>query len=167
MGLPVISRDNKIEASLKNKMVGSIELVVKEIFRNYFGVEVNSSGSSGEAGLSDNSGCLCQVQLQQEDINIFLCFNFDVELLYSLVEQAYSGDDIKDPESYQDAACEIANIICCKVKSILNDSGYRLNMDLPRAVVEHKKLINSHDDVNMHFSVEGNRGFFVNLYSFN
>lgn len=149
-----------IDSGLKGKIMGNINSVVNEVFTNYFGVNVSADDQND---LPSARGCLCQVHMKQEGVNMFLCFNFDANLLCSLVDGAY-GEEAKDPEPYKDAACEIANIVCCRVKAMLNDNGYKLNMEIPYPVDDNKKdAIQYKDSIKMHFSVDNNVGFFVDL----
>ena len=96
---------------------------------------------------------------------MLLCFNFDSDLLHHLVDGAYGGDSSQNSDSYKDAACEIANIVCCRVKSVLNEHGYSLSMDLPYSVEKDGKNINYKDSINMYFSVNDGSGFFVDLFT--
>lgn len=149
-----------LDSGLKGKIMGNIQSVVNEVFTNYFGVNARADNQNE---LTAAKGCLCQVHMKQEGVNMFLCFNFDANLLCSLVDGAY-GEEVKDPEPYKDAACEIANIVCCRVKAMLNDNGYKLNMDIPYSIDNNKKdSIQYKDSIKMHFSVDNNVGFFVDL----
>ncbi len=149
-----------MDSGLKGKIMGNIQSVVNEVFTNYFGVNARADNQNE---LTATKGCLCQVHMKQEGVNMFLCFNFDANLLCSLVDGAY-GEEVKDPEPYKDAACEIANIVCCRVKAMLNDNGYKLNMEIPYPIDDSKKdSIQYKDSIKMHFSVDNNVGFFVDL----
>ncbi len=152
-----------IDPSLKNKVVGSMELVIREVFNNYFGVSVNADNEK----ITNESGkyCLCEVRMQQEGMDMFMCFHFDADLLYKLVDETYSGEAIHDLTPYNDAACEIANIVCCRIKAVLNGNGYKFNMDIPQPIENSDKFKNLPDEINMHFSTSNGNGFFINLFS--
>lgn len=149
--------------SLKDKIMGNINAVVNEVFTNYFGISVRADNKSEIAGVKS---CLCQVHLKQDGVNMFVCFNFDASLLCSLVDETYSGEIIKNAEPYKDAACEIANIVCCRVKAMLNDNGYKLDMDIPAPIdLNRKNSIQYKDVITMHFSTNNDSGFFVDLFA--
>ena len=152
---------NIMDSELKDKIIGNINSVVNEVFTNYFGVNVSPDNKNA----LPTKGCLCQVHMKQEGVNMFLCFNFDANLLCSLVDGAYGdGEVIKNPEPYKDAACEIANIVCCRVKAMLNDNGYKLNMEIPYPTDSSKRdSIQYKDSINMHYSVNNKVGFSVDL----
>lgn len=157
---------SETESIIKNKIIGSIDLVIREVFSNYFGVSVFADDAAdANLSLDGKEVCLCQVHMKQDGINMFLCFSFDANLLYRLVDEAYGGEAIADLEPYNDAACEIANVVCCRVKSILNENGYHLNMEIPYTGDETNKFVNLCDAVNLHFSANDGGGFFVNLFT--
>lgn len=159
----VMYKSFKIENDLKIKITSSIEQVVRDVFNNYFGINVSSDNISS---IPDNhKSCLCQARIFQEGIDMFLCFNFDANLLYGLVDENYAGEEIKDMTPYNDAGCEIVNIVCCRIKSILNGNGYRLNMDIPYAVSGDKNFGDSINAISLHFSTSNGSGFFVNLFT--
>lgn len=152
-----------IEGTLKSKIMGDIDSVINEIFRDYFGVSVIADGP---VRLADSrEGCLCEVNMRQEGVDMLLCFNFDSDLLHRLVDEVYGGSLVQDSDPYKDAACEIANIVCCRVKAVLNENGFSLDMDLPYSVEKGKEDINYKDSINMYFSVNDGSGFFVDLFT--
>jgi len=157
-----MTRSTQIENAIKEKIIGSINVVLNEVFSNYFGVNVQADNRKQPDNFESDKRCLCQVHMQQEDVNMLMRFNFDANLLYRLVDETYNGEPVSDISPYNDAACEIANIVCCRVKAILNKSGYNLDMDLPHTI-ENNKLLNMSQAIQMYFSVGNSEGFFIDL----
>jgi hypothetical protein len=152
----------EISKDLKDKIAENVEGIIHQIFSSYFGVDVVVDDAKSSEDKSNT--CLCQVHMQQKDMDMFLRFNFDKSLLARLVEDAYSSDGEADTmAAYNDAACEIANIVCCKVKALLNGNGYNLDMDIPKSIDSVKKIANHCDALNLHFSVDSGDGFCVIL----
>lgn len=156
----------EIDDALKNKLFGSMDLVVQDVFNNYFGVsvKVNNSYDATESA-TDRKNCLCEVKMEQTGIDIFLCFDFDAELLFRLVDETYAGEVINDLAPYNDAACEIANIVCCRIKSILNGNGYKFDMSIPKSIDNNDKFNGVPYTLNMRFSDASGSGLFVSLFT--
>ena len=74
---------------------------------------------------------VCQVKLVQDDLQFHIYFRFSHDLLQPIVSNFYPPEISGEPSSYEDAACEIANIVGCNLKAFLNGRGYRLEMRIP------------------------------------
>lgn len=64
------------------------------------------------------------------------CFSFDQDLLEKAASGFYPGDQLQNPQIFEDIACAISNIVGSRIKTWLNDNGYDLSMGLP--FVEHE-----------------------------
>lgn len=156
----------QIEDALRNKIFGSMELVVSEVFINYFGAEIKSNTSPpSKEEASNKKKCMCEVKMEHGNIEMFVCFDFDADLLFRLVDETYAGEDVSDLKPYSDAACEIANIVCCRIKSILNGNGYKFDMKIPEPVDNQDKFNDIPYTLNMRFLATTGGGFVVNLYT--
>ncbi len=123
---------------------------VVETFTGMFGQEVSAAARKPPAA-PDNVVMSC-VKLLQGRSSLDFVFRFDMELLLMAAAGIFTPEYIKNNPVYEDLACEIANIVCAKVKTYLNDEGYETEMGfpfLPRAD-EAQRLLQE-KVVHMHF----------------
>lgn len=128
-----------IPASLRDRLSEVLKSAVMETFHVVFGVDAFSR----EAGntLQNEKDLICQVRLVQNDLQFHVYFRFSHDLLSPIVANFYPPEATAEQSSYEDAACEIANIVGCNVKAFLNSQGYNLEMQIP--FTEHDG--NAHD----------------------
>lgn len=82
---------------------------------------------------SKSDELVVRVDLKQGVEGITLRLVFDYEFILTVVVGYYSSEAINEQERgiCEDAACELANIICNQIKRFLNEQGLLLFMDLP------------------------------------
>jgi CheY-specific phosphatase CheX len=127
-----------------------VTISVIETFNNMFGQDV-SAGSRKPPVSPDNVVISC-VKMLQGRSSLDFVFRFEMLLLLQAAGMIFTKEYIAQNPVHEDLACEIANIVCAKVKTYLNDEGYETEMGfpfVPRAD-EARKLL--HDQaVQMHF----------------
>ena len=97
-------------------------------------------------------------------MSISLRFFFTYELLHPLLLQFYSEKLLQDKLLYQDAACEIVNILCSKIKTFINQYGYQLDLDIPY-ILSTSKLNEDDTDtaINVYFLLQNEIQFLVDI----
>jgi hypothetical protein len=82
--------------------------------------------------ISDNDNCIAViVALNQDIFEASMLFTFDHDLIHRLISKVYPDELLKDNFAYEDTACEITNIVCNRVKALVNSCGLELEMELP------------------------------------
>jgi CheY-specific phosphatase CheX len=152
-----------ISSQLKQRVMNTIDAVISETFNNYFSVSI-APQHTNNSNFTDKN-ILCQVKMHQDNVVAFLYFAFDEEKLHALINSVY-GDDMDHPQTvYIDAACEIANIVCCKVKALLNDNGYKFDMDIPYALNQQSCIADISDTIHMCFTINNDAALLVDLFT--
>jgi CheY-specific phosphatase CheX len=72
-----------------------------------------------------------QVKLNHGATDIDFYFKFDAQLLLQIAMKVFSEEYIRDNPISEDLACEVANIVCHKVKAYLNEEGFHTEMSFP------------------------------------
>lgn len=110
----------------------------------------------------------CQVRLMENDTEVDVVFIFAKSLVQAILSGVYSKEDLAgNTEAYNDAACEIANIVCAHLKAFLNQKGFELEMHLPLPVsgVTFER-INRHA-INLYFTLnKEDKDLLVNVRMF-
>lgn len=137
---------------LKDKVTEVIRNSVISTFHELFQVHILSEKRTDHTPRTGELSC--RVDLFQEDIEATLRFTFERELLYKLIEDMYPSDVLEDEKTFEDAACEIANIVCCRVKAFLNTQGYNMSMKIPYPEKAGEPQEQSKDAVHLGFSLK-------------
>jgi CheY-specific phosphatase CheX len=123
---------------------------VVETFTGMFGQDV-SAASRKPPTAPDNVVISC-CKLLQGSVEVDFVFKFDMELLLMAAAGIFTPEYIKNNPVHEDLACEIANIVCAKVKSCLNDEGYDTEMGFPFVPkADEAKRLMQEQVVHMHF----------------
>jgi CheY-specific phosphatase CheX len=123
---------------------------VVETFNSMFGQDV-SAGTKRPPTAPDNNVISC-VKLLQGRSEVDFVFRFDMQLLLLAASGIFTQEYIRQNPVHQDLACEIANIVCAKVKTYLNDEGYDTEMGFPFVPnAEETKKLMQEQVVHMHF----------------
>jgi hypothetical protein len=77
---------------------------------------------------------MTRVKMSHGGTEIDFWFRFDMKLLISAAERVFTPEYLKMTPMHEDLACEIANIVCHKVKDYLVDAGYYADMGFPFVV---------------------------------
>lgn len=96
-----------------------------------------------------------RVILFQDDNYAIFRFAFDRAMLMMLMSKFYPPEVLEAEKPFEDSACEIANIVCNRVKSYLNEQGFNLVMHLPS--VERGKVDDKGKIVNLNFTLNQDR----------
>jgi CheY-specific phosphatase CheX len=102
---------------------------VIETFNTMFGQAV--SRSLKEPLTAPNNIVLSCIKLIQGRTHVDFVFRFDMHLLLQAAALIFTPEYIENNPVHEDLACEIANIVCAKVKSSLNEEGYEIEMGFP------------------------------------
>jgi len=127
-------------ATIKDKMTSGFCAALEETVRNsvkqtleaMFGCRIDVSRS-----LAENTGdaVIASVNFRQGIDVITLQLVFERSFIRLLVQEFYAGNavPVSDDEICNDSACELANIICHKIKFFMNSNGFMFVTDLPVA----------------------------------
>jgi CheY-specific phosphatase CheX len=100
------------------------------IFQAMFGVSVEKADRI-KSSFNDDDLVAC-ASLSQGDLKILLRFSFPRLLLAPLLQKIYGPVLGKHETTFEDAVCEIANIVCNGVKKHLNENGFSFLMNIPK-----------------------------------
>jgi hypothetical protein len=120
---------------------GTIVEQVKKTFKIMFGVDVKPNEDMSVSFNDDD--LITKAVMHQNDVKITLRFVFPRALLKPLLMKLYPPALASHEITYEDAACEIANIVCNGVKTFLSENGYKLTMEIPK--IDYGQSI-KHDD---------------------
>lgn len=148
------------------KMAIELKPVVAEgvstIFSSMFNAEILPNTGSYEP---DRPGeMICIGRLFQKDMDVTLRFSFDEELLRPLLTQLYAPKFLKDRKVFEDAACEIVNILCAQIKAFMNEKGHRLELALPYMAGSGKAVDSASGSIlNIRFTLNNADHFLVDV----
>lgn len=154
---------SSVPAKLRDELKPVVAKGMENIFSEIFKVRIVSD----DALISGNDkDMVCIGRLHQKDFLIVLRFFFDQGLLKPLLRQLYSPQFLDDKKIYEDAACEIVNILCAQIKAFLNNHGYTLQLDLPVMGVQASSPSQEADSImNIHFQLNEGEDFLVDISS--
>lgn len=134
------------------KITAVVEDSVVETFTTMFGQDVTAEGVRKMNVAHGRKSVYSAVKLHQGDVHVEFCFHFDFDLLFRVAALLFSAEDLEKTPVHEDVACEIANIVCSKVKAFLNDGGFDTEMGFPYVPGhDENHLVNNPDMVHMHF----------------
>jgi CheY-specific phosphatase CheX len=113
-----------------NDLMGGISNAVVDTVDSLFGEKMHPVDNKDKEGLFSIA---VDVNLRQGTKNARLRLVFDHSLLESLISAVYTKEQLQDNAVLADAAEEITNIVCNKIKAFLNKRGFEVEMDLPKA----------------------------------
>lgn len=108
------------------------------------------------AVLPDQRVIAANMLLKQGHDSARLRMLFDRNLVLRLVSGFYPREMLENDGVLQDAACEIANIVCNRVKLYLNSKGLNISLGIPYADSDDAAQ-SDHDIINLHFSSAAER----------
>jgi hypothetical protein len=71
------------------------------------------------------------VKMNHGTADIDFYFRFDLQLLSMVAAAVFAPEYLKRNPVVEDIGCEVANIVCHKVKAFLNEEGYVTEMGFP------------------------------------
>lgn len=135
------------------------------IFDRMFGVALERSDKV-QTRFNDDD-LVAAVSLSQGDIKILLRVGFPRMLMTRLLEEVYGPVLSRHETTFEDAICEVANVLCNGVKKYLNESGFAFLMNIPK--VDHhytsRYEAGSDDHIELDFTYKG-ESFTVDLILF-
>lgn len=146
----------KLQQELKPFIAKGIENIFSEMFK----VKIVTQDQEVP---DDSKDLVCIGRLHQHNILIFLRFLFDQELLRPMLQQLYAPQFLKDPKIYEDAACEIVNILCSQIKAFLNGHGYNLQLDFPEMAARANKNRQADSIMDIRFSLNEDQFFLIDV----
>ena len=81
---------------------------------------------------------------------------FERVMLEQLASKVYSKEELQDDRIVKDAASEVTNIVCNKIKAFLNERGFQLTMSLPQEDSPDTPSSSGDPTVNLYFSLVKN-----------
>lgn len=151
---------NAIPAKLRDDLKPVVAKGIENIFSEIFKVKIVSDS---EVLSGRDKDMVCIGRMHQKDFLIVLRFYFDQELLRPLLMQLYSPKFLEDKSVYEDAACEIVNILCAQIKAFMNKHGFALKLDLPVMGMQPPALKDADSIMNIHFQLNEGEDFLVDV----
>lgn len=158
--LAEMNKPHHISHELQKKLAPVISKGVKNIFSELFHTDIMENHQITE---DMKKQMVCIGRLQQEDIIIDLRFFFEKGLLKPLLVNLYSPEFLNNDGVFEDAACEIVNILCGQIKAFMNKNGYALNMTVPQMGINDSEISESDALVNVCFSFNKDQCFLIDL----
>ena len=124
MKLQEMNQDVKLE--LKRHIVEQVE----KTFVVLFNVKVKQLDDIRKKFNDDD--LVTRVSMHQEGIEAILRFAFPRQLLKPLLLKIYPPELARHESIFEDAACEITNIVCSSLKTFLNENDYTFSMEIPK-----------------------------------
>lgn len=148
---------NKDIHDAREKISKVVSESVVETFNTMFGQSVTAEDLGKQFG-ADKS-VYSAIKLQQGEVVLEFCFRFDIQLLLKAASLIFTKEYLEKNPVHEDIACEIANIVCSKVKAFLNDSGYDTEMGFPFIPLpDRNPMLKNTQTVHMHFYYDGSEG---------
>ena len=147
-----------------------VSATVVDTFTSMFGQSVTAEALARQMSGEPAKSVFSSVKLHHGKTHVEFCFRFDFDLLLQAAALIFSKDYLASNPVHEDLACEIANIVCSKVKAYLNDRGYDTEMGFPYIPAPDQKPLMRHKDaVHMHFyyhtsAAERGVGVVVNFF---
>jgi hypothetical protein len=153
-----------------DELAGAISDSVLKTVEALFGLRLHPSIRNGAGGAArhgagrDKDGAktapasfVVHVTLSQGEAQARLRLIFDRHLLETLVSDFYPREALRRDAVLEDAAAEIANVICNKIKAFVNRRGFGLEMGFPeaRAVSSGEKPGDKDGPVSLAFTLVG------------
>lgn len=151
MDKPNVIQD--IPERLQQPMSDVINNAIVETFLTVFDVPVIGVEKILHHTLSKDD-LACQVRLIEQGAEVDVIFIFAKQLVENILEGVYPEEKLHyNTEAFNDAACEIANIVCAHLKAFLNQKGYDLKMNLPTPVSNLTFESISRHAINLYFTL--------------
>ncbi len=129
-----------------------VSATVVDTFTSMFGQSVTAEALARQMSGEPAKSVFSSVKLHHGKTHVEFCFRFDFDLLLQAAALIFSKDYLASNPVHEDLACEIANIVCSKVKAYLNDRGYDTEMGFPYIPApDQNPLMRQKDAVHMHF----------------
>lgn len=128
---------------------------VEDTFLKIFGVSIKPSLHK----ISDFSedDIIVQIAMSEDNTSVSMHFVFHRLLLAPLLLKIYPAVLASHESTLEDAACEIANIVCSGLKTHLNENDFTLTMDFPKIVhikTQQNANEDNEDDLNINFLLQ-------------
>lgn len=128
---------------------------VEDTFQKIFGVSIRPSLE--QISDFDENDVIIAVQMKEDETVVDMNFVFHRHLLSPLLLRIYPPVMANHETTLEDAACEIANIVCSGLKKHLNENGFGLVMDFPKVI--HRIVIPEQnnkdpDNLNINFLLQ-------------
>ena len=150
----------ELSEDLKKELQPILSKGIKAIFSDLFSVEISEYKITNTQIEKD---LISIGRLHQEDMDLYVRFIFQKELLRPVLSQIYSPEFLENDAVFKDTAGEIVNILCGQIKCFLNNNGYNLAFDIPEvhSIDEAEKYDRSF--LNLCFSLNEDSHFLLNL----
>lgn len=150
----IISELEKTLLSHKEKIQEIVSDTLQITFKTYFDIDIYKAGNQDTKSLKE--GIYCETFIQDSKENAVVLISFEKPFLQELANIVYPPNEAKKSESVEACAKEIANIVTARVKTYLNESGYKLTLGIP-SIVNTTELTT--EDVKVSFFIHDSRLF--------
>lgn len=130
-----------------------VEEAIRKTFSLYFGIDVDIEGRDLFVPVHD--GVLCRTRMYDARGAWGVIFiEMERAILRQMSEAVYPKGQVLSDDMVEACAVEITNIVCTRVKTYFNETGYDLSMDIP-SVAEAGETLS--DDIKFIFSVKNDK----------
>lgn len=138
--------------STDGEFTEALSASVMETIEAMFGQKLEAADGKKK----ENTAIAVGIMLEQGKEKAKLRLVFDRNLLEDLGSKVYSEEELKSDSVIKDAASEVANVVCNKIKAFLNARGFQLTMGFPEP--DHPELPEKPGEttINLHFSLVRN-----------
>lgn len=138
--------------STDGEFTEALSASVMETIEAMFGQKLEAADGQKK----ENSAIAVSIMLEQGKERAKLRLVFDRHLLEDLGSKVYSDEELKDEGVIKDAASEVANVVCNKIKAFLNTRGFQLTMGFPEPDSPELPEKPGETTINLHFSLVRN-----------
>lgn len=133
----------------KDQLAKIVDQAIRQTFKVYFKLEVDIGSINSVDAMRDD--VVCRTNIHDGGTRGVIFLAIERHMLIDLAKDIYPPDMASKPEAYEACATEIANIVCSRIKTYLNEQGYDFDMDIPLVSQEKEKFPH---DVEVVFSVK-------------
>lgn len=148
---------NELEKTLlihKEQIQEIVSDTLQLTFKSYFNIDIYKGGAQDIKNFRE--GVYCETLITDPENSAVVLISFDKPFLEELASIVYPPSEAKAVASIEACAKEIANIVTARVKTYLNESGYKLTIGIPSVVDTSKLTI---EDVKVSFFIQDSRLF--------
>jgi CheY-specific phosphatase CheX len=136
----------------KSQVMDVVDDAIRKTFKIYFDLDVDVEKIRSFDFLK--ASITCKTTIHDSGLKGMVFISIEESMLEELARKVYPPQTVLNAETLESCALEITNIVCSRIKTYFNESGYNFDMDLP-SVVKDKDIVD--DDIEMIFSVKEER----------
>lgn len=136
----------------EKEVTGVVNQTLKEIFRQYFEMEIDLEKFQIDRHLSD--AMTSRSTLSDKDILAIVALSVEREMMDIIIAKVFKTGSCDHNVAAQSCINEITNIVTARVKTYLNEHGFDFGMGLPEVVSSREP---KPDNLEMFFRTQDNR----------